>query len=55
MALIAEQHAPTSAARRSGICSGKPDGIEVNLPEPLLEEHLAMAGFDVRVYDLPAT
>ena len=23
--------------------------------EPLLDEHLAMAGFDVRVYDLPAT
>lgn len=23
--------------------------------EPLLEEHLALAGFDVRVYDLPGT
>ena len=33
-----------------GLAGGNWDRIE-----PLLEEHLAMAGFDVRVYDLPAT
>ena len=33
-----------------GLAGGTWDQIE-----PLLEEHLAMAGFDVRVYDLPAT
>jgi hypothetical protein len=33
-----------------GLAGGNWDQIE-----PLLEEHLAMAGFDVRVYDLPAT
>jgi hypothetical protein len=31
-----------------GLAGGKWDQIE-----PLLEEHLARAGFDVRVYDLP--
>jgi len=33
-----------------GLAGGSWDQIE-----PLLEEHLASAGFDVRVYDLPAT
>jgi O-acetyl-ADP-ribose deacetylase (regulator of RNase III) len=33
-----------------GLAGGSWDQIE-----PFLEEHLAMAGFDVRVYDLPAT
>ena len=33
-----------------GLAGGNWDQIE-----PLLEEHLAMAGFDVRMYDLPAT
>jgi hypothetical protein len=33
-----------------GLAGGNWDQIE-----PLLEEHLAMAGFDVRVYDLPPT
>ena len=33
-----------------GLAGGNWDQIE-----PLLEEHLAMAGFDVRVYDLPVT
>jgi O-acetyl-ADP-ribose deacetylase (regulator of RNase III) len=33
-----------------GLAGGDWDQIE-----PLLEEHLAMAGFDVRVYDLPPT
>jgi len=33
-----------------GLAGGSWDQIE-----PLLEEHLAGAGFDVRVYDLPAT
>jgi len=33
-----------------GLAGGTWDQIE-----PLLEEHLASAGFDVRVYDLPAT
>jgi len=33
-----------------GLAGGSWDQIE-----PLLEEHLAMAGFDVWVYDLPAT
>ena len=33
-----------------GLAGGSWDRIE-----PLLEEHLAMAGFDVRVYDLAAT
>jgi hypothetical protein len=32
-----------------GLAGGNWDQIE-----PLLEEHLAMAGFDVRVHDLPA-
>jgi O-acetyl-ADP-ribose deacetylase (regulator of RNase III) len=32
-----------------GLAGGNWDQIE-----PLLEEHLALAGFDVRVYDLPA-
>jgi len=33
-----------------GLAGGSWDQVE-----PLLDEHLAMAGFDVRVYDLPAT
>jgi hypothetical protein len=33
-----------------GLAGGNWDQIE-----PLLEEHLALAGFDVPVYDLPAT
>ena len=33
-----------------GLAGGTWDHIE-----PLLDEHLAMAGFDVQVYDLPAT
>jgi hypothetical protein len=32
-----------------GLAGGNWDQIE-----PLLEEHLVMAGFDVRVHDLPA-
>jgi hypothetical protein len=32
-----------------GLARGNWDQIE-----PLLEEHLAMAGFDIRVHDLPA-
>jgi hypothetical protein len=33
-----------------GLVGGNSDQVE-----PLLEEHLALAGFDVRVYDLPVT
>jgi hypothetical protein len=33
-----------------GLAGGKWDQVE-----PLIGEHLVMAGFEVRVYDLPAT
>jgi hypothetical protein len=47
------RHAPTSA-RMPRIGCGRAGGNWDQI-EPLLHEHLAIAGFDVCVYDLPTT